>query len=155
MYKKKIPHPGRWFTKPVVFMTQYSLHSSQGPKREKGTWVQFLPSWLYLIHILQAAHQSRKWNTFIWKVCTPPRILKSLLPRIYPQQVVWRKSIEHGNFCSLENAVGREGFERYTFLAWVKAKVIIKPRAESLLQPLNFKRKWLQIPFARDAICFS
>lgn len=51
--------------------------------------------------------------------------------------------------------MGREGLECHCFLAWVRAKLVCKPGVELLLQPLNFKRKWLQIHFARDVIYLS
>lgn len=107
------------------------------------------------MHIQQTGHQSRQWNTFIRKAFTPPRVLKTLLLRIYPQQVLWPKSVEGDKFCSLERAVGREGCEWHSFPAWERAGLVCKPGAELPLQPLNFKRKWLQIHFARDVIYLS
>lgn len=107
------------------------------------------------MHIHQTGHQSRQWNTFIRKAFTPPWVLKTLLLKIYPQQVLWPKSVEGDNFCSLETAVGREGCEWHSFPAWERAGLVCKPGAGLPLQPLNFKRKWLQIHFARDVIYLS
>lgn len=48
--------------------------------------------------------------------------------------------------------MGREGFQRHAFAVWARAKSVCKPRKGLLRQLLNFKRKWLQMHFASDAI---
>lgn len=58
---------------------------------------------------------------FIRKAFTSPRISKSLLHRVYPQQVVWR-SVE-GDFWSLEAVVWRQGAEG-SVLTQLRARLV-------------------------------
>lgn len=132
-----------------------SFHCSLGPGREEGARARSRAALRWLMHVHQTGHRSTQWSTFIRKAFTPPRLLKTLLLRIYPQQVLWPKSVEGDNFCCLETAVGWEGCEWHSFPAWERDGLACKPGPELLLQPLHFKRKWLQIHFARDVIYLS
>lgn len=101
--KKKILHPGRCFTKPTLFMVVHNADCIPalfpGEKRAPSS----VPSISALSNEdtpdSPPGYQMEKWNASLRRAFTPPWILNSLLPRIYPQQVISEKQVEKMIIC--------------------------------------------------------